>query len=118
MSIYNALRHRGYATRIWPAEYPASNLLDVPTYGPLIAPRLLTMVTNDPSLVGQSTEPTRFNEDLTSRKLSYGLAGYMLQFMLNTTLSDLERFPLKTADIPLMDLDTESIRPRSFGPEM
>ena len=108
MSIYNALRHRGYETRIWPSEYPAPNLLDVPTYGPLIAPRLLTMVTNDPSLVGHSTEATRFDdEDLASRKLSYGLAGYMLQFMLNTTLSDLERFPLKTADIPLMDLDTE-----------
>ena len=108
MSIYNSLRHRGYETRIWPAEYPTPNLLDMPTYGPLLAPRLMAAVTNSPELAGHSTEPTRFNnDDLASRKLSYGLAGYMLQFMLNTTLSDMERFPLRTADIPLMDLDPE-----------
>jgi hypothetical protein len=52
-------------------------------------------------------DPKRFNEeDLMERKASYGRAGYALQFMLDTRLSDADRYPLKLSDLIVMSLDT------------
>ena len=43
---------------------------------------------------------TRFKEeDLLDREASMGRSNFMLQFMLDTTLSDAEKFPLKFADL-------------------
>ena len=43
---------------------------------------------------------TRFKEsDLLEREASMGRSNFMLQFMLDTTLSDAEKFPLKFADL-------------------
>ena len=43
---------------------------------------------------------TRFKEaDLLERESSMGRSNFMLQFMLDTTLSDAEKFPLKFADL-------------------
>jgi len=39
------------------------------------------------------------------REASYGRSGFALQFMLDTSLSDSERYPLKTGDWLSMDLD-------------
>ena len=51
-------------------------------------------------LYGAPTDPERFDEDeLMERRAEYGAAGYQLQFMLNTKLSDEERFPLKLKNI-------------------
>lgn len=37
--------------------------------------------------------------------MSYGKAGFALQFMLNTNLSDVEKYPLKVADLIVSSLD-------------
>ena len=64
------------------------------------------------SLEGLPTDPGRFSEeDLTEREISYGRSGFALQFMLDTSLSDAERYPLKLADLVVMDLDV------NVGPE-
>ena len=48
------------------------------------------------------TEPDRFTKiDLMEREASYGKAGFALQFMLDTTLSDADKYPLKLVR-PLM----------------
>ena len=46
------------------------------------------------------TDPDRFDdEDLIEREASMGRSNFMLQFMLDTSLSDAEKFPLKMADL-------------------
>jgi len=46
------------------------------------------------------TDPDRFSDDdLIEREASMGRSNFMLQFMLDTSLSDAEKFPLKMADL-------------------
>lgn len=103
-SVYNVLLQRGYTCRIWPARYP--NQEEQEEYGTRLAPSILRAVQQSPRLIGAPTEPTRFGDsDLQERLLSYGRAGFAQQFMIRTKLSDLERYPLKVADLITMDTD-------------
>jgi hypothetical protein len=64
------------------------------------------------ALVGKPTDPDRFNDvDLMEREASYGKTGFALQFMLDTSLSDANRYPLKLADLIVMSV------PSDIGPE-
>jgi hypothetical protein len=55
---------------------------------------------------GATVEPKRFSDkDLAERQASYGRSGFALQFLLDTTLSDANRFPLKCSDFIVMDVD-------------
>jgi hypothetical protein len=97
-SIYNKLGQRGYATRIWPARYPPKP----EKYGDLLAPVIQEV---GPELIGKPTDPQRFSEmDLLERETSYGRSAFALQFQLDTTLSDLERFPLRLSDLMVMEV--------------
>lgn len=109
-SLYTALPDRGYVTRIWPARYPESSQLV--NYGDSLAPSILKALEANSGLSGRTTDPRRFSdEDLLERELSYGRAGFQLQFMLDTRLSDAERYPLKLSDLIVMGCGT------SDGPE-
>lgn len=102
-SIYNTLPDRGYQVRIWPALVPSE--AEAIRYSGKLAP-VIEKLREDPSVgPGSPTDPKRFSEhDLLERKLSYGRAGFSLQFMLDTTMSDAERHPLKLSDLIVMDL--------------
>lgn len=101
-SLYNQLPERGYTVRIWPALVPTE--IQVAGYGPALAPYVLDKIARG-AIPGQSMDPKRFTtEDLTERGISYGRAGFALQFMLDTRLSDGERYPLKLADLIIMDV--------------
>ncbi len=103
-SIYNELPNRGYEIRIWPARYPDERLKS--RYGHKLAPKISQEAT--PENHGQPTDPRRFSsEDLVERELSYGRSGFALQFMLDTSLSDANRYPLKLADLIVTDVDAE-----------
>jgi hypothetical protein len=103
-SIYNRVRTRGYDCRIWPARYPSQS--EQAKYGGALAPDIVADLTAEPGLVGHSTDPERFSDiDLAEREGSYGRSAFALQFMLDTSLSDAERYPLKQADLIVMDLD-------------
>ena len=94
MSLYNSLEERGYKTRVWPALYPTTT--QTVGYGE----KLAKIVSNKKDLEGKPTDPDRFNEvDLMERLSSYGRSGFNLQFMLDTTLSDANRYPLKLNDL-------------------
>lgn len=55
-------------------------------------------------LIGRSTDPKRFSDtDLLEREASYGRSGFQLQFMLDTSLSDANRYPLKLSDLCVME---------------
>lgn len=100
-SIYNRMRDKGYVTRIFPARYPEQ--LD--NYQGCLAPYILDDLAKNPNLIGKSIDSRFTDEDLHHRELSYGRSGFKLQFMLDTTLSDAERYPLKSKDIIVTDLD-------------
>lgn len=105
-SLYNALTDRGYEKRIWPSRYPDPG--QVEKYSGALAPYFIEKLDKEPELVGSSTDPKRFSdEDLAERELSYGSTGFALQFQLDTTLSDINRYPLKLSDLIVMDLDKE-----------
>jgi hypothetical protein len=106
MSLYNSLGERGYETRIWPALYP--DLSKVPSYQGKLAPKVTQAIEKDIALVGTPTDPLRFGEeDLSERRASYGRAGFALQFMLDTSLSDADRYPLKVQDLIVANLNPE-----------
>jgi len=95
MSIYNLLPERGYEIRIWPSRYPTDK--QAAMYQGRLAP---FVEHRRASQEGMPTEPDRFTKlDLMEREASYGKAGFALQFMLDTTLSDADKYPLKLADL-------------------
>ena len=102
-SLYNKLPDRGYKVRIWPARYPNEDQMI--GYGDKIAPVIRKELEIDGKTVGESTDPERFSDfDLMEREASYGRSGFALQFMLDTRLSDAERYPLKVGDLLVMDI--------------
>jgi len=101
-SIYNKLPERGYKVRIWPARIPNSK--QKASYGDKLAPMISAMTEE-----GRPTDPRRFGDlDLIEREASYGRSGFALQFMLDTRLSDAERYPLKLADLIVMSCDRKN----------
>jgi hypothetical protein len=105
-TIYNGFSERGYSLRVWPARYPDEE--QTHKYQGRLAPGILRRLADDSSLVGRPVDPARFHEqDLLEREAEYGRSGFALQFMLDTTLSDENRYPLKLRDLIVMDVDTE-----------
>lgn len=103
-SIYNILPDRGYVVRIWPAYYPSGERRE--KYGSRLAPMISTELDKEPDREGYPTDPERFSAtDLRERELSYGRSGFALQFMLDTSLSDADKYPLKLSDLMIMGLN-------------
>ncbi|AGE60576.1 terminase large subunit [Pelagibacter phage HTVC011P] len=101
-SIYNKLQERGYKIRYWTARYPSEKQLK--SYGSSLAPIISN--TWEHELIGKATDPLRFDEkDLLEREASYGRIGFNMQFQLDTTLSDLDRYPLKLKDLVVLNLN-------------
>ena len=94
MSLYNTLEERGYKTKIWTALYP--DKIQTVGYGH----KLSSIISDVTDKEGKPTDPERFDDvDLMERLSSYGRSGFNLQFMLDTTMSDSNRYPLKLNDL-------------------
>ncbi len=94
-TVYRKLAERAYRPFVWPARYPK----DITPYEGLIAPQLQEDI-DEGAESGSCTDPDRFDDDdLQQRESAMGRSNFMLQFMLDTTLSDAEKFPLKMADL-------------------
>ena len=106
-SIYRNLPIRGYETRLWPGRYPDERLLSV--YGDHLSPMIAQRLADDRSLIGQTTEPSRFSDfDLDEREVSVGRSAFALQFMLDTSVANQHLYPLHVADLIVFDFDHES----------
>ena len=93
-TVYRKLAERAYKPFVWPARYPRK----VSQYEGLLAPQLVQDI--DGGAEQWDVTDDRFdNEDLIEREASMGRSNFMLQFMLDTSLSDAEKFPLKCADL-------------------
>jgi hypothetical protein len=102
-SLYNKLPERGYTVRIWPAEIPK----DPTVYHGRLAPYVQRMIAAG-ALPGTPVDPQRFDsEELAIRRAEYGRAGYALQYMLDTSLTDIEKHPLKLRDLIVHDVDAD-----------
>jgi len=103
-SLYLTLEERGYETRIWTARYPNHKN----NYGDRLAPRLAKNLLEGSVEPQDPVDPVRFSaQDLMEREASYGRSGFNLQFMLDTTLSDQDRYPLKINDLVIMSINKE-----------
>jgi hypothetical protein len=102
-SIYLRLvRERNYAARYWPALYPD----ELDCYEGNLDPTIEQEVFSNSSLVKQPTDPERFgHEDILQRQASMTKASFELQFMLNTRLATLDKFPIRLGDLMVVDLD-------------
>ena len=103
-TIYRKLAERNYRPFVWPARVPRK----FANYEGLIAPQLQEDVDMgaEPWSV---TDPDRFShEDLLEREAAMGRSNFMLQFMLDTSLSDAEKFPLKMADLIVTSVNPKS----------
>jgi len=103
-SLYLTLEERGYETCIWPARYP--NLKN--NYGDRLAPKVAQRLLDEVVKPKDPVDPDRFNSvDLMEREASYGRSGFSLQFMLDTSLSDQDRYPLKLSDLIISSVNPE-----------
>ncbi len=94
-TVYRKLAERSYRPFVWPARFPRK----LSSYEGKIAPQLQEDIDNGAE-PWECTDPDRFDsEDLIEREASMGRSNFMLQFMLDTSLSDAEKFPLKMADL-------------------
>ena len=110
-SLYLRLRReRNYQARFWPARFPdpASEAWD--SYEGCLDPAIAAEVEDDPSLVGEPTDPERFGHDeLLAREMSMTRASVQLQYQLDCRLSTLERYPIRLGDLIVMDLDGKAL---------
>ena len=96
-TVYRKLAERNYRPFVWPSRYPRENKLG--QYEGLLAPQIQADIEFGVE-PWSCTDPARFNnDDLLEREASMGRSNYMLQFQLDTSLSDAEKFPLKMADL-------------------
>jgi hypothetical protein len=104
-TIYRTLRERNYRPFVWPARYPKSLV----GYDEVLAPQLAKDISKQghDALAWKPTD-TRFSElNLLEREQSMSRSNFMLQFMLDTSLSDALKFPLKLSDFSVLPLDLE-----------
>ena len=95
-TVYRKLAERNYRPFVWPSRYPRKNKLS--QYEGLLAPQIQADLDTG-ALEWDPTDDRFDNDDLIEREASMGRSNFMLQFQLDTSLSDAEKFPLKMADL-------------------
>lgn len=105
MSIYNNLYQKGHSVQIFPIKYPTPEQQE--KYGDKLAKAITERLAENPNLAGQPTDPIRFDEQEIIKLESEGRSKFAMQQMLDTTLSDIERYPLKCSDLIVTDLDRD-----------
>jgi len=95
-TVYRKLAERNYRPFVWPARYPRKAKLS--QYENLLAPQIQADLETG-ALEWDPTDDRFDHDDLIEREASMGRSNFMLQFQLDTSLSDAEKFPLKMADM-------------------
>jgi hypothetical protein len=101
-SIYNRLSEN-YTLRRWPARYPdPAN----PKAMKNLAPKLLDDLMSGRAQPRDPTYPERFPEEvLIDREAIMGPTVFTLQMMLDTSLADADRYPLRPSDFIVMPVN-------------
>ncbi len=102
-TIYRKLAERNYRPFVWPARYPRKDKLS--QYEGLLSPQIVEDIEMGVE-EWAPTDPDRFtSDDLVEREAAMGRSNFMLQFQLDTTLSDAEKFPLKFSDLVITSVN-------------
>lgn len=113
-SIYKNLPTRGYTLRVWTGRFPTEK--EVPKYGDTLAPYIAERIKAYPEIQkgggpnrdrGWAVDPQipgLDEESLTKKEIDQGPEYFQLQHMLDTTLSDEGRYPLKAKNLIIMDV--------------
>ena len=105
-TVYRKLAERNYRPFVWPSRYPRKGKLS--QYEGLLAPQIVEDIEEGVD-EWEVTDPDRFtNDDLVEREAAMGRSNYMLQFQLDTSLSDAEKFPLKMADLVVTSVNRDT----------
>ena len=105
-TVYRKLAERNYRPFVWPSRYPRKDKLS--KYEGLLAPQVQEDLDNGVE-EWDVTDPDRFSsDDLLEREAAMGRSNYMLQFQLDTSLSDAEKFPLKMADLVVTSVNPKT----------
>ena len=105
-TVYRKLAERNYRPFVWPSRYPRKDKLS--KYEGLLAPQIQEDLDTGVD-EWDVTDPDRFsNDDLLEREAAMGRSNYMLQFQLDTSLSDAEKFPLKMADLVVTSVNPKT----------
>jgi len=102
-TVYRKLAERSYKPFVWTARYPKA----ISKYEGLLAPQLVEDIDNGAE-PWEVTDDRFDNEDLIEREAAMGRSNFMLQFMLDTSLSDAEKFPLKCADLVVTSVNAST----------
>lgn len=101
-SVYSEVETRGYSSTVWPIRVPT--VAERGLYGTRLSPIIESMYQRED--YGSPTEPLRFPEEiLLQKEAGMTSAAWRLQMMLDTSLSDADRYPLKLRDLLVMDTD-------------
>ena len=100
-SVYNRLAQH-YSCRRWPARYPDPSderrMVN-------IAPWLMDNLRDGKAEVGDPTYPSYYPDDLlVEREAIMGPSMFALQMLLDTTLSDADRYPLRCSNLIVWDM--------------
>lgn len=106
-SVYNRLvKEQGYNVFTVPARYPTEekrkNYIVKTDKGyevDILAPFVRDALEENPKLAGKPVDPRRFSEDDLIGREAKGRSFFALQYQLDTSLSDQERYPLKQSDL-------------------
>ncbi len=102
-TIYRKLAERNYRPFVWPSRYPRKDKLS--QYEGLLSPQIVEDIEMGVE-EWAPTDPDRFtSDDLVEREAAMGRSNFMLQFQLDTTLSDAEKFPLKFSDLVITSVN-------------
>lgn len=102
-SIYFAIENEGFKIRVWPARFPT----EPEKYKGRLAPFITNQMRDDPKVIGQVTNPLMHDEADQRRRALGKKAWYQLQYMLDPSLADADRYPLKLRDFIFMNVDPE-----------
>jgi hypothetical protein len=111
-SVYNRLcREQGYNVFTVPARFPTEekrkNYLIKTDHGhtvDILAPFVREKLEVEPAMAGKPVDPRRFSEDDLIGREAKGRSFFALQYQLDTSLSDQERYPLKQSDLVVMSI--------------
>lgn len=100
-TILVEMEAKGYNIRYWPAEYLDDARREA------LGDRLCPSHRHpDPEDIGKTTEPVRFSDMiLAEKKLEMGRSTYALQMLLDTRLSDQDKYPLRLSDLIVADIN-------------